>query len=408
MWPFNQLDPSNYILVLYLLISAVALSIASYFIARFIILRLAVKLLFHSGRNNAKKYSAREIRIIKRLSKLAPILVFFTLSKSEPVLGEIATSAIQAICGILFVVNIAIVVNDLLDAMNEQYFLNRHRSIKGYIQLAKLVVAGIAIILIIATLSNKSPIIILSSLGAAAAILMLVFQHTLISLVANVQVSSSNVIQIDDWIEIPQLNISGEVIDIALHTITIRNWDNTISRVPTKNFITESYTNWQPMLSSGGRRIKRSFFVDQSSVAFASRKLLLDCERLLPLSPSLRAELDELIHTEEFSQIIRQGITNLSLFRKHIVAYLQSRSDINQVMYLVVRQLPPTANGLPVEIYCFTKSTNWVEYEEVQSSIFEYVLAVSNYFNLTIFQNPSGKDISALSYGPIRAKHVEQ
>lgn len=408
MWLFEQLESNTYTFVVSWVISAVLLSVASYFVARFIILRLAVKLLFHSGRNHAKQYSAREIRIIKRLAKLAPLLVIFLFSKSQPILGHLATSAIQAICGILCVVNIAIVVSDLLDAVSEQHFLTRHRSIKGYIQLAKLVVTGVAIILIVATLSNKSPIIILSSLGAAAAILMLVFQHTLISLVANIQVSSSSVIQIDDWIEIPQLNISGEVIDIALHTITIRNWDNTISRVPTKNFITESYTNWQPMFASGGRRIKRSFFVDQSSIVFASRELLLHCEHLLPLSPGLRAELDNLLHEQDITEVIRQGITNLSLFRKHMVAYLQSRTEINQDLYLVVRQLPPSANGLPVEIYCFTKSTNWVEYEEVQSSIFEYVMAVSNHFDLTIFQNPSGKDISALSHAPKRVKPVQQ
>ncbi|WP_409282258.1 mechanosensitive ion channel family protein [Pseudomonas putida] len=402
MWPISQLDTNQYLPVLYLMATATALAVASYFIARFIILRLAVKLLFHSGRNHGKAYSPREIRIVRRLAKIAPILVYFLFSKSAPMLEPRAITAIQAICGILFVVNIAIVVSDLLDAISEKHFIAKHRSIKGYIQIAKLVVAGVAIILIIATLSNKSPIIILSSLGAVAAILMLVFQHTLISLVANIQVSSSSVIQIDDWIEIPQLDISGEVIDIALHTITIRNWDNTVSRVPTKNFITESYTNWQPMFASGGRRIKRSFFVDQSSIAFANPTLLDTCEPLLPISPGLRAEFDAITHLSDISKTIRQGITNLSLFRKHVVTYLQGRSDINQSLYLVVRQLPPTANGLPIEIYCFTRSTQWTEYEEAQASIFEYIFAVAPYFDLVIFQNPSGKDIHALSALPRR------
>ncbi len=145
--------------------------------------------------------------------------------------------------------------------------------LKGYVQIGKIVVSSIATILVIATLSNKSPGIIISSLGAIAAVLMLVFQHTLISLVANIQVSSSHVIQIGDWIEMPVANISGEVTDIALHTITVRNWDNTLSQVPTKNFITETYTNWQPMFSSGGRRIKRSFLLTNRALDSPLRRL---------------------------------------------------------------------------------------------------------------------------------------
>jgi miniconductance mechanosensitive channel len=400
MWLFELSEKNYFVYVLCLLGVATLLSMVSYFIVRFIILRLTVKLLFHSGRNHYKEYTEREIRIVKRLSKIAPILVFFILSKSNLVLGDAVISAIQTICGALFVINIAIVVNDALDAGSEKHFLHRHRSIKGYIQIAKLGVAGVAIILIIATLSNKSPIIILSSLGAAAAVLMLVFQHTLISLVANIQISSSSVIQIDDWIEISQLNISGEVIDIALHTITIRNWDNTISRVPTKNFITDSYTNWQPMFNSGGRRIKRSFYVDQSSIAFADRELLQSIESVMYAKDKLHYDIEEMILAENTKQVIFDGVTNLGLFRKHIVAHLKSRKDINQDMYLVVRQLSPTADGLPIEIYCFSNSTHWADYEEAQSSIFEYVFAVANYFNLVIFQNPSGKDINALAYIP--------
>lgn len=388
--------PNEYVHVAYLVGGTALLSVASYFIARFIVLRLTVKLLFHSGRNHDKAYTPREIRIVKRLSKVAPILVVFALSKTDATLGATTLSALQTMCGALFVVNIAIVITDLLDAVTERHFLARHRSIKGYVQIAKLLVAAVATILIIATLSNKSPVIILSSLGAVAAVLMLVFQHTLISLVANIQVSSSNVIQMDDWIEIPQLNVSGEVIDIALHTITIRNWDNTVSRVPTKNFITDSYTNWQPMFDSGGRRIKRSFFVDQSSIGFADHSLLQSIASLPYAKDVFHSALEEHLTAQNTQHVIHNAITNLGLFRKHIVEYLKSRTDINQEMYLVVRQLSPTADGLPIEIYCFTKSTDWVVYEEVQSSLFEYVFAVAGYFKLAIFQNPGGRDLQGL------------
>jgi miniconductance mechanosensitive channel len=397
MWLLEISRQNYFVYALGLLAIATLLSLASYFIVRFIILRLTVKLLFHSGRNHHKDYTAREIRIVKRLSKIAPILVFFTLSKVNVALGETVIAAVQTLCGALFVVNLAIVISDMLDAGNERHFLAKHQSIKGYIQIAKLMVVGVAVILIIAMLSNKSPIIILSSLGAVAAVLMLVFQHTLISLVANIQVSSTNVIQMDDWIEVPQLNVSGEVIDIALHTITIRNWDNTVSRVPTKNFITDSYTNWQPMFSSGGRRIKRSFYVDQSTIAFADNGLLESIKSIAQTQDKFHSAMEQQLVSKSLQQVVLDGVTNLGLFRRHIVTYLKARADINQQMYLVVRQLSPTGDGLPIEIYCFSKSTDWVDYEEVQASIFEYIFAVASYFNIVIFQNPSGRDISGLA-----------
>lgn len=397
MW-LADLSQTNYFgYVAALLGIATVLSLVAYFIVRFIILRLTVKLLFHTGRNHAKHYTEREIRVVKRLSTIAPILVFVTLSKSNGVLSAGAVSAIQTLCGALFVVVTALVINDLLDAGSEKHLLHKHRSIKGYVQIAKLVVVGVSVILIIATISNKSPVIILSSLGAVAAVLMLVFQHTLTSLVANIQVSSSSVIQMDDWIEIPQLNVSGEVIDIALHTIAIRNWDNTVSRVPTKSFITDSYTNWQPMFSSGGRRIKRSFYVDQSSIAFASRELLESIESVIYAKDRLHHEIEAMLAADNIKKLIFDGVTNLGLFRRHLVAHLKSRADINQGMYLVVRQLAPCADGLPIEIYCFSASTDWVDYEEVQSSIFEYIFAVASYFGLVIFQRPSGRDINDLA-----------
>ncbi len=162
--------------------------------------------------------------------------------------------------------------NEMLDIVNSSYLRKTKRknhSIKGYIQIGKILVHILAAIMILAVMSNKSPIIIISSLGAVAAVLMIVFQHTLLSLVANVQLSSNDVLQLGDWIEMPDKNLSGEVTDIALHTITIRNWDNTISRIPTKNFLTETYTNWQAMFSSGARRIMRSIAIDQHSVRFS-------------------------------------------------------------------------------------------------------------------------------------------
>jgi miniconductance mechanosensitive channel len=363
-------------------------------VCKFFLLNVVRRFILHTKKSDPHD---KDMRISRRLANIAPVITVYFLSQVIHGLPESLLDAIRTICGVLFIINITMLVNEMLDLTNSAYIKKhgeKHHSIKGYIQIAKILVSSIATILVLATLSNKSPIIIISSLGAVAAVLMLVFQHTLISLVANIQVSSSNVIKPGDWIEMPQNNISGEVTDIALHTITVRNWDNTVSRVPTKNFITEPYTNWQPMFESGGRRIKRSFFIDQSSIVFATPLLL---NQLKEISPEKYAGLENWLNSrmEEISasQLINQGITNLGLFRKYVLEYLKRRTDVRNDMYLVVRQLSPTAEGLPLEIYCFTSNVFWSEYEDTQSEIFEYMFATARYFGLEIYQKPSGIDM---------------
>ncbi len=276
----------------------------------------------------------------------------------------------------------------------------KNHSIKGYIQVGKILVHIISAIMIPAIMSNKSPAIIISSLGAVAAVLMLVFQHTLLPLVANIQLSSNDVLQLGDWIELPANNISGEVIDIALHTITIRNWDNTLSRVPTKTFLTETYTNWQAMFSSGARRIMRSFYLDQTSIRFVDHAMLEPMVQVRGISE----QLSKLMDGRELSAVgdrwfVENGMTNLMVFRHYLTAWLTQREDIHKDMYIVVRSLKPSAEGLPIEIYCFTSSVLWVDYENTQSAIFEYIYAIANVFSLRIYQRPSGSDLSFLSQG---------
>ncbi len=340
----------------------------------------------------------KELRISRRLANVVPVAVIYFMLQLINGLPAPLVEAIRTICGVLFIFNIAMLINELLDTTINAY-TRRHGakagSIKGYVQIGKIVVSSIATILVIATLSDKSPGIIISSLGAVAAVLMLVFQHTLISLVANIQVSSSHVVQLGDWIDMPVGNISGEVTDIALHSVSVRNWDNTLSQVPTKNFITETYTNWQPMFESGGRRIKRSIFIDQSSIAFASNEIvesLQSAER--GKITNIAGYLEQRVGTHSDQQLIEHGVTNLGLFRGYILDYLKQREDIRNDMYVIVRQLSPTSEGLPIEIYCFTSNVFWAEYEETQSEIFEFMYATASYFKLGIFQQPSGIDVS--------------
>jgi len=367
-------------------------------ICKYFLLGIVRRFILHTHKSDPLD---KDMRVARRLSNIVPVVIVYFLSRMIQGLESELVDAIHTVCGVLFILHATMLINELLDISNSAYTRKhgvKSHSIKGYVQIAKIIVSSIATILVIATLSNKSPVIIISSLGAAAAVLMLVFQHTLISLVANIQVSSSDVLQLGDWVEMPQGNISGEVTDIALHTITIRNWDNTISRVPTKNFITETYTNWQPMFSSGGRRIKRSFFIDQSTITFASGNLLDQLKNVSPLNVAgLTHYLNEKTGAE-FPQsdvlLSHHGITNLGLFRKYLLEYLKTRTDIRNDMYLVVRQLSPTSEGLPIEIYCFTEKVFWAEYEETQSEIFEYMYATARYFGLGIYQQPSGTDVS--------------
>lgn len=340
--------------------------------------------------------------IAQKIASIVAVTFVLYINQMLPSLSDEVNITFKTICWALIIINVAALVNDGLDVFilrQSKKILHRNNSIKGYIEIAKIIVWIISFILIIALMTEQSPIIIISSFGAIAAVLMFVFQHTLLSFVANILVSNGKVLKLYDWIELPSSNISGEVIDIALHTITVRNWDNTISRIPTKDFLTEKYTNWQPMFSSGGRRIKRSFYIDQSSISFATEDLFNELKTTAPLRQSIENMLEERSNIGDINEwMVNNGVTNLQLFRKYILNWIKMRGDVRTDMYLVIRTMPPTPNGLPVEIYCFTRSTIWVDYEEVQSEIFEYVNASAKYFKLRIYQHPSGSDLTNLKY----------
>jgi miniconductance mechanosensitive channel len=235
-----------------------------------------------------------------------------------------------------------------------------------------------------------------------AAVLMLIFQDTLLSLVASVQISSSDMVRVGDWIEMPQLNADGDVIDIALHTVKVQNWDKTISTIPTKRFISDPFKNWRGMQESGGRRIKRSLLLDQTSISFLSPEQIARLQRFLLLGQYLSSKQSELLswNTElaEASQepANTRRVTNIGTFRAYVEHYLRRHPDIHQEMTQLVRQLHPTADGLPLELYCFTTTIAWARYEAIQSDIFDHLLAILPEFGLRVFQHPSGVDMREL------------
>ena len=370
-------------------------------LSNWIVKRILVRGLYRLLRHT-RDGELQDFGIIKRLSNIVPALVLSIGVTTVPGLPEGAVTVVRNVCGGFIVLTIALALGAVLDIINLIYQRRpdaRLHPIKGYLQVVKIVIYAIATILIIATLIDRSPLILLSGLGAMAAVLMLIFQDTLLSLVASVQITSNDLIRVGDWVEMPQLNADGDVIDIALHTVKVQNWDKTITSIPTKRFISDSFKNWRGMQESGGRRIKRSLYLDQQSVHFLDadeRKRLYRFSLLEDYLVNKRKEIDEWnakLAERGQDPVNTRRVTNLGTFRAYVERYLRAHPGVHQNMTLMVRQLSPTADGLPLEIYCFTNTVAWTQYEAIQSDIFDHLLAILPEFGLRVFQHPSGGDV---------------
>lgn len=280
--------------------------------------------------------------------------------------------------------------------------ISRQLPLKGIFQSGKLIATIFIAIMIISLLIGRSPLLLLSGLGAMTAVLMLVFKDPIMGLVAGIQLSANNMLKIDDWLEMPKYGADGAVVDIGLTTVKVRNWDNTITMIPTYALISDSFKNWRSMSESGGRRIKRSFHIDITSVHFLSEEEI----KRLEANPLLDQYLKEI--TKEIKAFNAQAgvnlgsvlngrrLTNVGTLRAYLDAYLRAHPKIHQHMTLMVRQLAPVPEGLPLEIYAFTNTTAWAEYEAIQSDIFDHIFSVIDEFDLKVHQLPSGNDMRAL------------
>ena len=294
------------------------------------------------------------------------------------------------------------VLHALNDIYTESYAEAKSHPIKGYLQVVSLVLYVMAGILVVSILADLNPVVFLSGFGAIMAIVMLVFKNTILSLVASIQIMSNNMISLGDWVEMPQANADGDVIDIALHTVKIQNWDKTISSIPTHKFISESFQNWRGMTESGGRRIKRAIHIDMSTIHFLSNEEVAKLSRFEFLHDYLHAKKKELdvanarAGPSEGVVPDQRRLTNVGTFRAYVLHYLHNHPTIHQDLTLLVRQLQPGPQGLPLEIYCFSNDTNWGNYENVQSDIFDHLIATLPEFGLEAFQEPAGSDLKAL------------
>ncbi len=371
----------------------------SFYIAKRIIIH-TVHLFVKKSKNKWDDVLA-EKNVFNRLAYLAPAILIHLLTPLVIPKYEFAITVIDIITKIYMIFTVLVVINSFLNALShiyQNYEISKSKPIKGYIQAVKVVLFIIGGILIVASLLNKSPNALFVGLGTLSAVLMIVFKDPLLGFVGGIQLSTNNMIRIGDWIAMHKFGADGNVIDISLTSVKVQNWDKTITTIPTYALITDYFQNWRGMEESGGRRIKRSINIDMDSVKFCTPEMLSKFYKFQYLSKYVENKEKEIEKFNKQNNIDNEYLingrrqTNLGVLRAYLKEYLHKNSNINDSMTFLVRQLQPTELGIPIEIYVFSKIQAWADYEDVQSDIFDHVLAIIPEFELRVFQNPTGKD----------------
>lgn len=310
---------------------------------------------------------------------IAPIVVYILMSFALP--DDSIMSFVLKLCRVyiiaVFMKLLCSVISSLY-AMTSEHDRLKNRSMKGFYQMLKLAIICIGTIIIISTLVGKDPMVLLTGLGAGTAILMLVFQDTIKGFVAGIQLIANDMLRPGDWITMPKYGVDGDVMEVTLTTVKVRNWDKTIVTVPPYALVNDSFQNWRGMFDTGGRRIKRSVNIDMNTVRFCTKEEL-ESYKQQPWMEGFEATGNEEV--------------NLYIFRHYIEYYLRHHPKVNSEMIMTVRQLQPTAHGMPVELYFFSADTRWLKYEHLQAEVFDHVLAMLHKFGLKAFQSPTGMDI---------------
>ena len=344
-------------------------------------------------------------KVLTHVSHLvAPILLYILLPLAISNLGLL--SFIQRICMIYIIAVFLKFISSLLTALFHVYSEKeqfRDRPLKGLLQTVQVILFFIGGIIIVSILIDKSPMVLLTGLGASAAVLMLVFKDSIMGFVSGIQLSANNMLRVGDWIQMPKYGADGTVIEVTLNTVKVRNWDNTITTIPPYALVSDSFQNWRGMQESGGRRIKRSIRIDMNSVKFCTPEMLAKYKKIQLLKDYIE-ETEKVIEDYNKEHGIDNSIlvngrrqTNLGVFRAYLTNYLKSLPTVNQDLTCMVRQLQPTEQGIPLELYFFSAIKAWVPYEGVQADVFDHVLAIIPEFDLHVFQNPTGKDFRELS-----------
>ena len=323
-------------------------------------------------------------KVLDNVCHLIPPVVFYALIPLAIPAESNLLEFVLKICNIYITIVVVRLVCSFITSLytiSSEHEKLKDRSLKGFYQMLKLVVICIGVIVIISTLLDKSPTAILTGLGAGAAILMLVFQDTIKGLVAGVQLTVNDMLRPGDWITMPKYGADGDVIEVTLTTVKVRNWDKTITTVPPYALVNDSFQNWRGMFDIGGRRVKRSINIDMHTVRFCTDEEL--------------AYFKQQPWMEGFEETGKQEV-NLYIFRHYVEYYLRHHPKVHQELIMTVRQLQPTAQGMPIELYFFSANTAWLRYEHLQAEVFDHVLAMLHLFDLKVFQSPTGLDLKEM------------
>lgn len=372
------------------------------FVAKQVVVRGLRKLISKMKFANSSIFA--EHSVIRRIANIVPAIVIMNGITTVPHLSLKLVTFVQMGAQAFIFLTLALALSEVLNIFNLIYQRNpksKNKPIKGYLQLVKLMLYIVCALMILGTFLKKDVFTLLAGFGAMATVLMLVFQNTILSLVASVQISSYDMVRIGDWIEMPSLNADGDVIDMSLHTVTVQNFDKTFTTIPTNKLITDTFKNWRGMSNAGVRRIKRAIYIDQSTVHFMTNEEQQKLKDFLLLDQYLNIKESEI---QKFNQQLgnqaiynQRRLTNLGTFRAYIEFYLKQHPGIAQHQTIMVRQLQPTSEGLPLEIYAFSNTTSWVDYEAIQSDIFDHLIAIIGEFGLQVYQAPSGQDWKVFS-----------
>lgn len=382
----------------------IAVAFFLHLVLKFIAHKLITK--YEEKRNSRTKLTLLTHKLLRRVSYIIQSAVIIMqanvwLEEGTLLLRVVDVAGEQGL--MLFALLAFFTLLDLFQGLTDLRTTRIQFPLKGLLQTVKLLASVFTGILLVSLLIDKSPLILLSGLGAISAVLLLVFKDPILGLVAGIQLSANSMLSVGDWLEMPKYGADGDVIEIALTTVKVRNWDKTITTVPTYALISDSFKNWRGMSESGGRRIKRSVFIQMSSIEFLDEQTLTRLHKAELLAPYLEGKLAQIKETNSTSKsdmsILLNGrrLTNVGTFRQYLLSYLESHPSIHKDMTLMVRQLQSTSLGLPIEIYCFTNTTKWGEYENIQADIFDHLLAILSEFKLKVHEAPTGYDFGAFT-----------
>ncbi|TWX58460.1 mechanosensitive ion channel family protein [Colwellia hornerae] len=400
-WLTNQGIAQAYLAMTTIFVGCMLIFIISalgYYLAKYQVLAFVNKIV--SKTKNTWDDALLEHNVFSRFAFLIPLLVLLFLTPillpEQALLGTVLVVFVKIALSFQIARSISAVLN-VIRSLYQNTARERYLPLSSTIQVIKLIIYLVATILAVSFVLDKSPIYLLSGLGALTAVLLLVFQDTIKGLVASIQISANKMVAPGDWIEIPNYGADGDVIDIGLNTVKVKNFDNTVTTVPTYALINGSFKNWRGMLNSGGRRIKRSIIIDINSILFYQNEQIEKLKEISLLKDYLQQKSDDIaisLKTANLSgnNVNSRQLTNVGTFRAYITAYLSTHDKIHHEMTCMVRQLAATESGLPLEIYCFSNDQNWKNYEAIQADIFDHLFAMAPIFSLRVFQHPTGYD----------------